>query len=108
MSNKTLILSTGHVPEFDGVLLSAASSLVNSSKDNPNGHVSHVDEYGVTFSFPKKGEWELLSPLIDTLNDFGFSVYLVSLVYKAYSEGYTVLKLDRDADIHDNLPVFDW
>ena len=95
MSNKTLVLSTGHVPEFDGVLLSAVSSLVNSSKDNPNGHVSHVDEYGVTFSFPKKGEWELLSPLIDTLN-------------KAYSEGYTVLKLDRDADIHDNLPVFDW
>jgi hypothetical protein len=90
---KTLVLSTSHIPEHEGDLLEAAGN--PEDYDAVVGHSVDNYGYGWRIHVPDRPEY-------DDLDDVPYTKKLVALARKL---GCHWLRLDQDAGVRDDLPT---
>ena len=89
-----LDLTTGHITENDNALLY-------------NGHTSlsfTEYEYGYYIPVPDMDD----ADKVRTLSDEGFSSAFIRLLSYAAGKDCSLINLDRDGHIADELPLYDW
>ena len=113
-NNKTIKISTGHMTLEDAkvsneILARTLDGVLEPSKDLP--FIMANDKYSLTVGIDQRLKEEKVEDIPDMLESIylsGFSLVFVGIYYWALTNGYTKVILDCDADVHDDLPVFDW
>ena len=91
---KTMVLSTAHIKESD-------DNQLHSIVEHGNGDLTVIDnDYG----------WIIIMPevLDDHNNDQNMSYAFWHLMHLAKNEGCDRLELDRDEEVDNTLPTFEW
>jgi hypothetical protein len=97
-------VSTGHITAADNERLHelALDEVHGDGLSNP----VTIAEYQGGYFISVPGEPELIDN--DFVRKMGVSDALIAIFRRCQAEGVAVLRLDRDAHKHDDLPEFDW
>ena len=96
---KSLVLSTGHIALSD-------NNQLKDEAEADSGKDLIVYQYDAGFNIYIDQDKKDFKERIDNLDTY--SEAFVNLLSIAFEQGCHYLKLDRDGQIHNHLPTFDW
>ena len=98
---KSLVVSTAHITKEDDELLTQETK-------EENIHDQLLYPQAVDYGYYISTIEELEPKMCDLLLETGYSPALLSLLRLAHEIGCQYLRLDRDGEIYDEFPQFDW